>query len=137
MEDPASWKVEHDRGLTPFSDFKRGNLSVTRNRGREDDRGDYVCSLKFKKGVNLNSTLHVNVLQSKLKKTPPIFFLASAALNSVFMFLIPSFIFFDVGFLCSLLNVIHAGGKRPVVFLCLCFITECVRASAAQFMWKC
>lgn len=63
-----AWKAEQDRGLTPVPDFKKGDLSLTRNRGREEDRGDYVCTLQFQNGATLNRTVHVNVLQSKSKQ---------------------------------------------------------------------
>lgn len=68
LEDPLNWKPNQDRGLTPVRDFKKGDLSLTRNRGREDDRGDYVCILKVNENMSLNRTVQVNVLKSKLKK---------------------------------------------------------------------
>lgn len=63
LKNPLTWEADQDRGLRPAPDLKRGNLSLTRNRGTEEDRGDYVCSLKFKNGVTLNRTVHVKVLQ--------------------------------------------------------------------------
>ncbi|CAB1456299.1 unnamed protein product [Pleuronectes platessa] len=41
----------------------KGNLELTRKLGRVDDRGDYVCTMKFKNGLTLNRTVHVEVLQ--------------------------------------------------------------------------
>nr|UYI36870.1 CD4-1 [Lateolabrax maculatus] len=63
LEDPLNWKPNQDRGLTPVRDFKKGDLSLTRNRGREDDRGDYVCILKVNENMSLNRTVQVNVLK--------------------------------------------------------------------------
>ncbi|XP_054477604.1 T-cell surface glycoprotein CD4-like isoform X2 [Anoplopoma fimbria] len=63
LEDPVTWKADQDRGLQPVPNPKKGNLSLTRNRGREDDKGDYVCTLAFKNGATLNSTVRVEVLQ--------------------------------------------------------------------------
>lgn len=68
LEDPISWKADQDRELTFASDFKKGNLSLTRKQATEKDRGDYVCTLKFKNDVTLSRTVHVNVLQSKSKQ---------------------------------------------------------------------
>lgn len=65
QEDPMTWKPDQARGLTPVLDPKKKDLSLTRRLGREEDRGDYVCTLKFKNGVTLNRTVHVEVLQSK------------------------------------------------------------------------
>lgn len=70
LEDPVAWKEEQDAGLIPTSDFKKGDLSLTRTQGREEDKGHYVCSLKFRNGVTLNRTVDVHVLQSKSKQTP-------------------------------------------------------------------
>lgn len=69
LEDPVSWKAEQDTGLIPIPDFKKGTLSLTRTQGREEDKGRYVCSLKFRNGVTLNRTVDVHVLQSKSKQT--------------------------------------------------------------------
>ncbi|XP_078108708.1 CD4-1 molecule [Sander vitreus] len=63
LEDPLTWQPEQTRGLRPVQDPKKMNLSLTRNRGSEEDRGDYVCALKFKNDVSLNRTVHVKVLQ--------------------------------------------------------------------------
>lgn len=61
------WQKKQDKGLDPIKGLEKGNLSLTRNRGRGEDAGDYRCSMKFKNGAVLNSTVHVEVLQSKLK----------------------------------------------------------------------
>ncbi|XP_068591532.1 CD4-1 molecule isoform X2 [Cebidichthys violaceus] len=63
LADPLTWKADQDRGLRPVTDPKKKNLSLTRNRGTEEDEGDYVCALGFKNGVTLNRTVHVKVLQ--------------------------------------------------------------------------
>ncbi|XP_056902003.1 CD4-1 molecule isoform X1 [Takifugu flavidus] len=63
LEEPVSWKANQTRGLTPVSDFKTPNLSLGRTLGRADDRGDYVCTLKFESGPPLSRTVQVNVLE--------------------------------------------------------------------------
>ncbi|XP_041843577.1 CD4-1 molecule [Melanotaenia boesemani] len=40
-----------------------GNFSLSRDKGREDDQGVYECTIIFKKGKNLTSTVQVEVLQ--------------------------------------------------------------------------
>ncbi|TDH11626.1 hypothetical protein EPR50_G00062770 [Perca flavescens] len=62
LEDKLTWQPEQNRGLRPVKDPKERDLSLIRNQGSED-RGDYVCTLKFKNGVSLNRTVHVKVLQ--------------------------------------------------------------------------
>lgn len=68
LEDKLAWKADQNRGLTTASDLTKGNLSLMRKQGREDDSGDYVCSLNFKNGLTLNRTVQVKVLQSKSKQ---------------------------------------------------------------------
>uniref|UniRef100_A0A8C2Z173 CD4-1 molecule n=1 Tax=Cyclopterus lumpus TaxID=8103 RepID=A0A8C2Z173_CYCLU len=63
LDDPLTWEADQDRGLCPGPHPKKGNLSLTRNLGREEDKGDYVCTLEFKNGATLNRTVHVKVLQ--------------------------------------------------------------------------
>lgn len=63
LEDPLAWKVDQGKGLSPVSDVTNGNLTLTRNRGKEEDRGNYTCSMKFKNGVTLSTTVHVEVLK--------------------------------------------------------------------------
>ncbi|XP_010733379.3 CD4-1 molecule [Larimichthys crocea] len=63
LEDKLAWKADQNRGLTTASDLTKGNLSLMRKQGREDDSGDYVCSLNFKNGLTLNRTVQVKVLQ--------------------------------------------------------------------------
>ncbi|KAM6994655.1 T-cell surface glycoprotein CD4-like isoform 2-T2 [Tautogolabrus adspersus] len=63
LDDPPTWKKVQGRDLTPALDLKKGLLSLTRKQVREDDRGDYVCSMKVRNGVTLNRTVHVKVLQ--------------------------------------------------------------------------
>lgn len=62
LDDPVAWKVDQRKGLS-VSDVTNGNLTLTRNRGKEEDRGSYTCSMKFKNGVTLRGTVHVEVLQ--------------------------------------------------------------------------
>lgn len=71
LEEPVSWKPHQTRGLTPASDFKNRNLSLSRALGRADDGGDYVCTLTFESGVTLNTTVRVNVLEGKSVQTVP------------------------------------------------------------------
>lgn len=66
---PMTWKADQDRGLRPVSEPKKGDLSLIKNRGTEEDEGDYVCALEFKNGVILNRTVHVQVLRRKSKQT--------------------------------------------------------------------
>ncbi|XP_068425834.1 CD4-1 molecule [Clinocottus analis] len=63
LEDRLTWVADQDKGLRPVPDPKKGNLSLTRNQGREEDKGDYVCTVEFKNGVTLKRTVHVKVLQ--------------------------------------------------------------------------
>ncbi|XP_037640809.1 CD4-1 molecule [Sebastes umbrosus] len=63
LENPLTWKPDQNRGLRPVPDPQKGYLSLTRNRGREDDSGNYQCALKFKNGATLKRTVHVEVLQ--------------------------------------------------------------------------
>nr|XP_046255179.1 CD4-1 molecule [Scatophagus argus] len=62
-KDSLVWKAkERARDLTPVNPEK-GDLSLTRTKGKDADRGTYVCSLKFSNGVTLSRTVHVDVLQ--------------------------------------------------------------------------
>lgn len=67
LKDPLTWEKDQNRELRSAADLQKGNLSLTRSRGNEEDQGDYVCTMKFKNGVLLNRTVHVKVLQSKSK----------------------------------------------------------------------
>ncbi|XP_022612355.1 uncharacterized protein LOC111230068 [Seriola dumerili] len=58
------WKnTGQHRELRPVQNLKNGDLSLTRKQGREEDRGNYVCNMKFKSGVTLTRTVRVEVLQ--------------------------------------------------------------------------
>ncbi|XP_040021712.2 CD4-1 molecule isoform X1 [Gasterosteus aculeatus] len=63
LKDPLTWEKDQNRELRSAADLQKGNLSLTRSRGNEEDQGDYVCTMKFKNGVLLNRTVHVKVLQ--------------------------------------------------------------------------
>ncbi|KAM8869323.1 CD4-1 molecule isoform 2-T2 [Spinachia spinachia] len=63
LEDPPTWKAGQNRELRPVPDPMKGNLSLTRSRGSEEDQGDYVCTMTFKNGVSLRRNVHVKVLQ--------------------------------------------------------------------------
>ncbi|KAF3692089.1 T-cell surface glycoprotein CD4 T-cell surface antigen T4/Leu-3 Precursor [Channa argus] len=62
LEDRLSWKEDTPNGFKPVADLQKGKLSLTRKQGREYDRGDYNCTMKFKNGVELISTVQVEVL---------------------------------------------------------------------------
>lgn len=66
--DTLQWKADHLTELNPVPTVNNGNLSLTKRQGRENDRGDYVCIMKFNNGVTLNRTVHVELLQSKSKQ---------------------------------------------------------------------
>uniref|UniRef100_UPI0037E805B9 CD4-1 molecule n=1 Tax=Semicossyphus pulcher TaxID=241346 RepID=UPI0037E805B9 len=63
LEDPPTWKKDQDRQLTPVPDVKKGRLSLTRKQGREEDGGDYNCSMKLRRGLTVSRMVHVKVLQ--------------------------------------------------------------------------
>lgn len=65
LEDPVTWKPEQGRGLTSMSNFKTGDLSLTRRQGKADDSGEYVCTLQFTNGITLSRTVQVEFLQGK------------------------------------------------------------------------
>lgn len=69
LENPEGWQAaDKDTGLIAASDFKKGDLSLARNRGREKDAGDYRCRLEFKNSRSLERKVQVHVLQSELKQ---------------------------------------------------------------------
>ncbi|XP_075897115.1 CD4-1 molecule isoform X2 [Nelusetta ayraudi] len=64
LGESARWQAgDVDTGLISTSDFKMGDLSLTRSRGREGDAGNYVCRLEFNRGRSLEKTVRVHVLQ--------------------------------------------------------------------------
>ncbi|XP_030251079.1 CD4-1 molecule [Sparus aurata] len=63
LNDTLRWQPDRSRGLTPVSSLIKGNLSLFINKAKEEDRGDYVCTMKFRNGVTLKRTVQVNVLQ--------------------------------------------------------------------------
>ncbi|XP_042345298.1 CD4-1 molecule [Plectropomus leopardus] len=58
-----TWNTVQNKGLRPLGDPKKRSLSLTKSRGTGEDEGDYICALKFKNGVTLSRTVHVQVLQ--------------------------------------------------------------------------
>lgn len=60
-----TWTAVQSRGLSPVTDLKKGNLSLTRKLGKEDDRGEYWCIMKCKNSVTVRTTVRVEFLQSK------------------------------------------------------------------------
>uniref|UniRef100_A0A3Q3WS17 Ig-like domain-containing protein n=1 Tax=Mola mola TaxID=94237 RepID=A0A3Q3WS17_MOLML len=80
LKKPVSWSKEgEDRGLTPVSGLEKGVLSLTKKQWKVEDRGDYVCTLKFNNGVTLNRTVHVDVLQ--ISASPGIHLISGQQLN--------------------------------------------------------
>lgn len=67
LQDSMKWNVNQHTDLKT-QDPKKGDLSLTRKLGKEEDRGDYECIMKFKGGKILNRTVRVEVLQSKSKQ---------------------------------------------------------------------
>ncbi|KAM9310710.1 CD4-1 molecule [Pholidichthys leucotaenia] len=64
LGDKLTWKTDDGRGLQHTdSDVMKGNLSLYRNKGRKEDRGNYTCSITFKNGMILQRTMSVEVLQ--------------------------------------------------------------------------
>lgn len=61
--DPLQWKEVQPKGLNPVLDVSKGIFSLTRSKGKPDDRGDYVCTFEFENGKTLTRTVHVEVLQ--------------------------------------------------------------------------
>ncbi|XP_059195336.1 CD4-1 molecule isoform X2 [Centropristis striata] len=58
-----TWKSDQNFGLRPVPDAKKQSLSLTTSRAKEENRGDYVCALKFPNGMTLKRTVHVEVLE--------------------------------------------------------------------------
>lgn len=68
LGDPEGWRAaDKDAGLIAASDFKKGDLSLARSRGREKDAGDYRCRVEFNNSRSLERRVHVHVLQSEWK----------------------------------------------------------------------
>lgn len=68
LGDPEGWRAAvKDTGLIPALDFKKGDLSLAKKRGREKDAGDYRCRMEFNNSRSLERKVHVHVLQSELK----------------------------------------------------------------------
>lgn len=69
LGDAEDWRKEDkDTTLIAASDFKKGDLSLARNRGTEKDAGDYRCRMEFNNSRSLERNVHVHVLQSELKQ---------------------------------------------------------------------
>lgn len=63
LNNSMKWNASQSRNLSPAQGLNKGDLSLSRSRGREEDRGAYVCSLKFKNGKTLKRTVLVDVLK--------------------------------------------------------------------------
>ncbi|XP_034030358.1 uncharacterized protein LOC117514154 isoform X2 [Thalassophryne amazonica] len=57
-----TWTPEQNRGLRT-SDLKKGNLTLTKWKATEADKGEYVCSLDFENGLSINRTIQLEMLQ--------------------------------------------------------------------------
>ncbi|KAK5891834.1 hypothetical protein CesoFtcFv8_012271 [Champsocephalus esox] len=62
-EGPLTWKPDQNKGLQPGTNPNKGDLSLRRNRGIEEDAGEYICALEFENGVTLKRSVHVKLLQ--------------------------------------------------------------------------
>ncbi|XP_034077468.1 CD4-1 molecule isoform X2 [Gymnodraco acuticeps] len=62
-EEPLTWKPDQHKGLQPGTNLEKGDLSLRRNRGIEEDTGEYICALEFENGVTLKRSVHVKLLQ--------------------------------------------------------------------------
>ncbi|KAJ4923194.1 hypothetical protein JOQ06_022722 [Pogonophryne albipinna] len=62
-EEPLTWKPDQNKGLQPGTNLKKGDLSLRRKRGIEEDAGEYICALEFENGVTLKRSVHVKLLQ--------------------------------------------------------------------------
>ncbi|XP_072250086.1 CD4-1 molecule [Leuresthes tenuis] len=60
--DSPNWKTDQDRALK-HNENQKGNFSLFRKKGKEDDRGEYTCVLTFKNGKTVTSHIEVDVLQ--------------------------------------------------------------------------
>ncbi|XP_006802907.1 CD4-1 molecule [Neolamprologus brichardi] len=58
-----TWKKNANNGLSPVYYIKNGNLSLTKSKATVEDRGRYTCSMKFKNGRTLETTVDVVVLE--------------------------------------------------------------------------
>uniref|UniRef100_A0A3Q2WYJ0 Uncharacterized LOC102298730 n=1 Tax=Haplochromis burtoni TaxID=8153 RepID=A0A3Q2WYJ0_HAPBU len=58
-----TWKKGKDKGLSPVYNIKNGNLSLTKSKATVEERGRYTCSMKFKDGRTLETTVDVVVLE--------------------------------------------------------------------------
>ncbi|KAM9723557.1 CD4-1 molecule [Menidia menidia] len=59
----SDWIPHQNRGLSADEGNAQGNFSISRNKGREDDIGEYKCSMTFDNEKTLSSTIQVDVLQ--------------------------------------------------------------------------
>lgn len=65
LEDPITLRPVQDNRMYPASDTTKGNLSLTKKQWKKADRGNYTCSMKFRNGETVSTTVQVKVLQSK------------------------------------------------------------------------
>ncbi|XP_053182452.1 CD4-1 molecule [Scomber japonicus] len=60
----TTWMGDQGRGLSHVPTLKNGNLSLTRNRAKEGDGGNYTCSVEFSSDITtLSRTISVEVLE--------------------------------------------------------------------------
>ncbi|XP_074539377.1 CD4-1 molecule [Halichoeres trimaculatus] len=63
LKDTPTWETDQPRDVTPMPVLKGGHLSLTRKLGKDEDEGDYVCSMRVRGGITLKRTVSVKVLQ--------------------------------------------------------------------------
>lgn len=135
--DTLQWEPEHSLKTVRVADVTKGNLSLTKRQGK--DGGDYECIVKFKGGVTLTRTVHVDVLRSKSKRA-----FTSLALTSILCALVPQCPGFT--FWCPVsLFLIMVHKRLETVWqwtvqylppLCLCSFVpcSCFHLAAAEFI---
>ncbi|XP_029359901.1 T-cell surface glycoprotein CD4-like [Echeneis naucrates] len=64
LQEPLKWNNTGQRkGVKSIYEPKTKNFSVTIKDAKEDNRGEYTCTMKFEKNLFLNRTIHVELLQ--------------------------------------------------------------------------
>lgn len=137
LGESVRWQAgDVDTGLIPTSDFKKGDLSLTRSRGREGDSGNYVCRLEFNRGRSLEKTVRVHVLQSELKQAlTSADFCFFALLRRPRVFLLLSGLLAARPTNCHSREVVVARFFPPCRRFCSDALCSCFHHSAAEFIW--
>lgn len=137
LGESVRWQAgDVDTGLNPTSDFKKGDLSLMRSRGREGDAGNYVCRLEFNHGRSLEKTVRVHVLQSELKQAlTSADFCFFALLRRPRVFLLLSGLLAARPTNCHSREVVVARFFPPCRSFCSDALCSCFHHSAAEFIW--